>query len=133
MLAEELLRAGSTFDLSIKKHIDVQNIFHKMEQRTLIAAYKFYCQKNLENAHSALADAEATWEVLDAQIDKYEELEAGVDFLDEFSRYGNTKRLDFAGRLAINENNKVVYNFGKQKDKLWKKYSKTNLDIMVGF
>lgn len=117
MLAEELIRAGSTFDLSSKKHIDVQNIFHKMEQRTLIAAYSFYCNKDLKNAHSALADSEATWEVLDAQIDKYDELESDVDFLADFSTYGDAKRLDFAGRLAINENDEVVYNFGKQKDK----------------
>ncbi|MFT6503164.1 MAG: DNA polymerase-3 subunit epsilon [Crocinitomicaceae bacterium] len=117
MLAEELLRAGSSFDLSGKKHIDVQNIFHKMEQRTLVAAYKFYCQKDLKNAHSALADAQATWEVLDAQIKHYDELKEDVDFLDEFSRHGNVKRADFAGRLAINENGDVVYNFGKQKDK----------------
>ena len=74
MLAEELLRVESTFDLSKINHIDVQNIFHKMEQRTLIAAYKFYCQKNLENAHSALADAEATWEVLDDSKNKYRKI-----------------------------------------------------------
>jgi len=124
MLAEELLRVESTFDLSKINHIDVQNIFHKMEQRTLIAAYKFYCQKNLENAHSALADAEATWEVLDAQIARYDELKNDVPFLTEFSLYGDTKRLDFAGRLAFNENGEAVYNFGKHKNKTIKSVAK---------
>ena len=117
MLAEEFLRAESTFDLSESKHIDVQNIFHKMEQRTLIAAYKFYCQKDLNNAHTALADAKATWEVLDAQIKHYEELSSDVDFLSDFSRHNDMDRADFAGRLAFNKNGEVVYNFGKHKNK----------------
>lgn len=117
LLAEELLRAESTIDLSLRKHVDVQNIFHKMEQRTLIAAYKFYCNKNLENAHSAMADAKATWEVLDAQIGRYEEIESNMDFLTEFSRYGDITRLDFAGRLAYNKNGEAIYNFGKHSGK----------------
>lgn len=117
MLAEELLRAESNFDLSTRKHIDVQNIFHKMEQRTLVAAYKFYCQKELNNAHNALADAEATWEVLDAQISHYKELSGDVDFLADFSRHNDMDRADFAGRLAYNKNGDVVYNFGKHKNK----------------
>ncbi len=117
MLAEEFLRAGSSFDLSVKKHIDVQNIFHKMEQRTLIAAYRFYCDKQLEGAHNAMVDANATWEVLDAQISHYEELKEDVDFLADFSLFGDTKRLDFAGRLAYNEKGEAVYNFGKHKGK----------------
>lgn len=124
MLAEEMLRAGSKFDLSAKKHIDVQNIFHKMEQRTLIAAYKFYCGKDLQNAHSALADATATWEVLDAQIDKYEELSSDVEFLSDFSQYGDLERVDFAGRLALNDKKEIVYNFGKQKGKTVEQVSK---------
>jgi DNA polymerase III subunit epsilon len=111
------LRAESTIDLSIRKHVDVQNIFHKMEQRTLIAAYKFYCDKNLEDAHTALADAKATWEVLDAQISRYDELESNIDFLSEFSRYSDTTRLDFAGRLAFNSKGEAIYNFGKHKGK----------------
>jgi DNA polymerase-3 subunit epsilon len=115
LLAEEFLRAGSSYDLSVKKHIDVQNIYHKLEQRTLSAAYQFYCAKDLENAHSALADAAATWEVLDAQIKRYTELQGDVDFLAEFSRYGDTTRIDFAGRLAYNDQGVPVYNFGKHK------------------
>lgn len=117
LLAEELLRAGSSFDLSGCRHIDVQNIFHKMEQRTLIAAYSFYCNKDLNNAHNAFADAQATWEVLDAQIAKYENLEGDVDFLSEFSLHNNQKRADFAGRLAYNKKGEVIYNFGKHKNK----------------
>lgn len=115
LLAEEFLRAGSTVDLSVRRHIDVQNIFHKMEQRTLIAAYRFYCDKALEDAHNALSDANATWEVLDAQIKRYDELSGDVDFLAEFSQYGDTTRLDFAGRLAYNDQGIPVYNFGKHR------------------
>lgn len=123
MLAEELLRAGSDIDLSIKNHIDVQNIFHKMEQRTLIAAYAFYCNKDLKNAHTAMADADATWEVLDAQIAKYDEIQSDVPFLANFSSYGNVSRLDFAGRLALNKDGVAIYNFGKHKGKTIKDVS----------
>lgn len=117
MLAEELLRVGSDIDLSNRKHIDVQNIFHKMEQRTLSAAYHFYCGKELINAHSALADTEATIEVLEAQLDRYDSLENDVNFLATFSLYGDTERVDFVGRLAYNEKKEIVYNFGKHKGK----------------
>ena len=81
--------------------------------------------EKFRNAHTALADAEATWEVLDAQIEKYEELESSVDFLADFSQYGNVDRLDFAGRLAINEEGKAIYNFGKQKGKTVEEVMKT--------
>lgn len=117
MLAEELLRVNSELDLTQMNHIDVQNIFHKMEQRTLIAAYSFYCDKNLENAHTAMADANATWEVLDAQIGKYRELQDDVAFLTKFSRHADVDRADFAGRLAYNDKGDVTYNFGKHKGK----------------
>ena len=123
LLAEELLRAGSTFDLSDKKHIDVQNIYHKMEQRTLIAAYKFYCDKELIGAHSASHDAAATWEVLDAQVGKYKDLQNDIHFLSDFSRYQNVSRIDFAGRLALDKNGKGIYNFGKHKGKTIKEVS----------
>ncbi|MCH2225653.1 MAG: 3'-5' exonuclease [Crocinitomicaceae bacterium] len=125
MLAEEMLRAGSKMDLSQKRHIDVQNIFHKMEQRTLVAAYSFYCNKELKNAHSAKADVTATWEVLNAQLDKYENLENDVDFLTKFSQHGDLSRVDFAGRLALNKKGETVYNFGKHKGKTIKEVSKT--------
>ncbi|TNE53269.1 MAG: 3'-5' exonuclease [Bacteroidetes bacterium] len=117
MLAEELLRVDDTFDLSHRKFVDVQNIFHKMEQRTLEAAYKFYCDKKIENAHSAMDDTLATMEVLFAQLERYSNLEANVDFLSDFSKGSGLDKVDFAGRLARNKDGHVVYNFGKHKGK----------------
>lgn len=117
LLAEEFLRIEHVFDMNARKFIDVQNIFHKMEQRTLVAAYKFYCEKDLENAHSALADVTATWEVLEAQISRYNELENNVAFLSDFSVNNKFEIVDFAGRLAKNEQGKISYNFGKHKGK----------------
>ena len=117
VLSEELLRVGNTFDVSNRKFVDVQNIFHKMEQRTLAAAYKFYCNKEIENAQNALADTTATWEVLKAQIEKYESLEKNINSLSDFSKAGNYNLLDFAGRLAINDDGEAIYNFGKNKGK----------------
>lgn len=114
MLAEEFLRAEVDFDLTRRKFIDVQNIYHKLEKRTLSAAYKFYCGKDLENAHSALADTEATYEVLQAQLDKYpNELQNDMQFLADFSRMSNN--VDFAGRIVYNEQGVEVFNFGKYK------------------
>lgn len=115
LLAEELLRAGIDFDLKSKHAIDVQTIFHKMEQRTLEAALKFYCDKNLENAHSAEADAIATYEVLKAQLDRYEELENNMKSLSEFSE--RKKLADFAGFIAFNKKGEEVFSFGKHKGK----------------
>jgi len=124
VLAEEFMRAGSNFDIANRSFVDVQNIFHKMEQRTLAAAYQFYCNKSIENAHNALHDARATWEVLKAQLDKYKELDNSVDFLSHFSQANNFKILDFAGRLAINEAGEAIYNFGKHKGKSIKQVQK---------
>jgi DNA polymerase-3 subunit epsilon len=117
MLAEEFLRVGIDFDIEDRKLIDVQNIFHKMEQRTLAAAYLFYCQKNLEDAHTAMADTKATWEVLNAQLTKYPSLNKDVDSLADFSKNSQNKYADFAGRLVRNEKGEVEYNFGKHKGK----------------
>lgn len=114
MLAEEFLRAEVDFDMTRRKFIDVQNIYHKLEKRTLSAAYKFYCGKDLENAHSALADTQATYEVLQAQLDKYpNELQNDMQFLADFSRMSNN--VDFAGRIVYNEQGVEVFNFGKYK------------------
>ena len=124
ILAEEFLRAEVEFNFSQRLFIDVQNIFHKMEQRTLVAAYKFYCQKNLENAHDAMFDTIATWEVLEQQIEKYQ-LDPDVKSLAELSRAGNHKVLDMAGRIAVNSKNEVVYNFGKHKGKSIASVAKT--------
>ena len=113
MLVEEFLRAGVDVDFKKRKFIDVQNIFHKMEQRTLVAAYKFYCDKNLEEAHSAEADTRATYEVLMAQLDRYPELQNDVAALADFSERGQTA--DFAGRIGYNDKQEEVFNFGKYK------------------
>lgn len=113
LLAEEFLRCDIDFDLKKRKFIDVQVIFHKMEQRTLSAAYKFYCNKDLENAHSAEADTRATYEVLMSQLDKYKDLENDIDKLSEFSAH--TRNVDFVGRIVYNEKDQEVINFGKYK------------------
>ena len=113
VLAEEFIRAGVSIDLARHKFIDVQTIFHKMEQRTLIAAYKFYCGKDLEEAHSANADTRATYEVLKAQLDHYPSLKNDVEFLSEFS--SQNKNVDLMGRIIYNADGKEVFNFGKYK------------------
>ena len=113
LLAEELLRNGYDFDLKKHRPIDVQVIFHKMEQRTLSAAYKFYCKRELINAHSALADIEATYEVLLAQIEKYEEVKNDINFLTEFTSYH--KNADLAGFIQYDEQNNEIFSFGKYK------------------
>ena len=114
VLVEEFLRAGIDIDLTKRKFIDVQVIYHKLEQRTLSAAYKFYCGKNLEDAHTAEADTRATYEVLKAQLDRYPDvLENDIKFLSDYSTY--SKNVDFAGRIVFNDDGVEVFNFGKYK------------------
>lgn len=114
LLAEEFLRAGIDIDLSSRKFIDVQVIYHKLEQRTLSAAYKFYCGKDLVDAHSASADVYATYEVLKAQLDKYpDDLQNDMKFLSDYSSF--TRNVDFAGRIVLDEKGVPIFNFGKYK------------------
>jgi len=126
LLVEEFLRIDKDFDLKDKKSIDIQNIFHKMEPRNLSAAYRFYCQKELTDAHQALADTRATYEILKNQLDKYKDkayedaktgrtiqLENNVKILSDFSR--ENRSVDFAGHIVFNENDEEVFNFGKYK------------------
>ena len=113
LLAEEFLRAGVDLDMTRRKFIDVQVIFHKMEHRTLSAAVKFYCGKELEGAHSADADTRATYEVLQAQLDRYDELQNDIAWLSEFSSH--TRNVDFAGRIVYDDKGVEVFNFGKYK------------------
>lgn len=115
LLAEEMLRAEVDFDLGNMNSVDVQTIFHKMEKRTLEAAYKFYCDKDLTNAHSASADTQATYEVLLSQIQRYPELENNVKKLSEFSR--RKQNVDFAGFIARNEEGDEIFAFGKHNGK----------------
>lgn len=116
LLAEEMLRAGEDFDMKNRLAIDVQTIFHKMEKRTLSAAYQFYCNKDLTNAHSAEADTQATFEVLKAQLDKYKDLENDTKFLADFSAH--KKNVDFAGFITYNNKGEECFSFGKHKGKL---------------
>ncbi len=113
LLVEEFLRVGVDVDLKRRKFVDVQTIFHKKEQRTLVAAYKFYCDKDLTDAHSAAADTMATYEVLCAQLDRYDDLENDIDFLAEFSE--REKAVDYAGRIVYNEQGVEVFSFGKYR------------------
>ena len=114
LLGEEFIRADVEVDFSRCRFIDVQTIFHKMERRTLEAAYKFYCDKDLTEAHSAEADTRATLEVLKAQLDRYpEDLQNDVEFLSSFTT--QQRNLDLAGRFVYNEKDEVVINFGKHK------------------
>ena len=115
LLAEEMLRAGVDFDMKNRQSVDVQTIFHKMEQRTLAAAFKFYCDKNLEDAHSAEADTMATYEVLKAQLDRYDDLENDTAFLADFS--SRKKIADFAGFIAYDKEGDECFSFGKHKGK----------------
>ena len=113
VLAEEFLRAGVDVDLKKRRFIDVQNIFHKMEQRTLVAAYRFYCDRELEGAHSAEADTLATYEVLKAQLDRYPELENDVEFLAKFTE--QNRCADYAGRILYDKDGVEVFGFGKYR------------------
>ncbi len=116
VLVEEFLRAGVDVDFRKRRYIDVQNIFHKKEERTLIAAYRFYCNKDLEAAHSAEADTLATYEVLLGQLERYSDLQNDVDFLSEYSTRSRTA--DFAGRIGYNEQEQEIFTFGKYKGRV---------------
>mgnify|MGYP000415711255 CR=1 FL=1 len=124
LLAEELMRAGIDFDMNDRKAIDVQVIFHKKEQRTLSAGYQFYCGKELEGAHGAEADTNATYEILLAQLEKYEDIGNSVDELSDYSSH--TKRADFAGFILMNDKDQEVFSFGKYKNRTVEEVFKEN-------
>jgi len=115
VLAEEFLRVNVDFNFRTRRYVDVQVIFHKKEQRTLAAAYQFYCKKDLQNAHSSMADASATYEVLKAQLEKYNDLENDIEKLSAYSSYNTSA--DFVGRIIFDENGIEIFNFGKHKGK----------------
>lgn len=116
MLAEQLSIVGSDFNIRSHRYVDVQAIFHKKEQRTLSAAYRFYCNSDLEGAHSANADTKATYEVLKAQLDRYPDLKNNVDFLSDYTSKSN--KVDLAGRIVRDEQGRERFSFGKHKDRL---------------
>lgn len=128
LLAEEFLRADIDFDLTGRRLVDVQNIFHFMEPRNLNAAYRFYCNKSIENAHSAEADAVATYEIFEAQLERYEGKEVvdekgnvTVPVVNDIARLSElsakTRNVDLAGRIVYNASGQEVFSFGKHKDK----------------
>ena len=123
LLAEEFIRSNIEWNLKNIKTVDIQQIFHRLEKRTLEAAYKFYCNKELVNAHSAKADTLATYEILIAQIKKYNELENDVQFLSDYSNNDNS--VDLAGFIRYNQNKKEIFSFWKYKNQkiedIWKK------------
>lgn len=132
VLAEEFLRAGVDIDMMKRKFIDVQVIYHKLEQRTLSAAYKFYCGKNLEDAHTAEADTRATYEVLKSQLDRYpEELQNDMAFLAEYSSFN--KNVDFAGRIVYDDKGVEVFNLGNTKECRSAKYYKKIRATTAGY
>ncbi len=116
MLDQEFQRAGVKFDFTKARFVDVQTIFHKKEQRTLVAAYRFYCGKELDGAHSANADTRATLEVLKSQLERYDDLPNDIEELSKFSQIN--RNVDFMGRLIYNDDDKEVINFGKYKGKI---------------
>ena len=116
LLAEELIRAEVDFDMKNRVSVDVQTIFHKKEERTLSAAYKFYCNQTLENAHSAEADTNATYEILKAQLERYDDLDNDMKSLSEFTT--RKKSVDFAGFIALNDKGQEIFTFGKHKGAL---------------
>ncbi|AEW87220.1 3'-5' exonuclease [Flavobacterium columnare] len=116
LLAEELLRAGVDFDMKNRVSVDVQTIFHKKEERTLSAAYRFYCNQTLNNAHSAEADTNATYEILKAQLDRYPDLENDMKVLSEYTT--RKKSVDFAGFIALDDKGQEIFAFGKHKGAL---------------
>jgi DNA polymerase-3 subunit epsilon len=124
LLAEELMRAEIDFDMKNRKAIDVQVIFHKKEQRTLSAGYQFYCGKELEGAHGAEADTNATYEILLAQLEKYEDIGNSVESLSTFSTHG--KRADFAGFILMNDKEQEIFSFGKYKGRTVEEVFKEN-------
>ena len=113
LLVEEFYRAGIEFEVESRKFIDAQRIFHRKEPRNLSAAYKFYCKKELVDAHSAKADTEATWNIIKSQVEYYDDLEPDIDALHEFS--GNSEFMDFATRIKRGPNGEGLFNFGKFK------------------
>ena len=115
LLMEEFLRAETEFDMNNRRTIDVQAIFHKKEERTLSAAYKFYCGKELTCAHNAEADAGATFEILESQLDRYPDLKNDVEYLQKYSSYSH--KIDFTGNFVYDDKNILVFNFGKHRGK----------------